>query len=172
MGILDSIWEEVEDFGSTAYEGIKDAGSSLNRIYEDDFLKVLEQQGHQIVEDTENYMKHDDNYRDAAKMALQYWATGGEGFDGTNSLETFFGPENFEYFKQGQDAYDNFSGGSSPGQGSSQADGQSQRYLSGPASLRGSSYDDLIRRLNRMIRRKEQEIDPLAELLTQSGTGY
>lgn len=158
MGILDSIWEEVEDFGSTAWEGVKDVGSTANRLYEDDFLKKLESGTSDFLTNTENLMKTDD-YQEAARWALKLYAG--------NQLNAQYGEGSSDMVSA---IYDMFNGGGSNQQ--SAGPDISQTLSRGPVPTRGefrsSSYSPLISRLNNLV----NQIDPYEEIETPIGARY
>lgn len=157
MGVLDSLWEGVEDFGSTVTSGLEDIWDTIDQVYVDDFLGGI---GGGVTSFSE-HLYHDvvdtDPYRQAATAAMMYWGGGGKGFGGeANSL---WGPEGAPAWIDSLKKISNMTGG----QGGTQSTGA-------PATgMRSGNYSDLIGRLNNII---TQQIDPYEEIVTPTGARY
>ena len=177
MGSLSSLWgsigdagssvaEGISDAGSSVWEGVEDAGMEFKTLYKDEFLDKIWSVTDDSLDSLED-LTQDDGYRQAATAALSYWAGGGEGFDGTNSLDTYFGAENAETGRNIADVFSNVGGSSS----SSSSDQQEQPYSYGTsparASQRSDTYSGLMKRLTSLL--SQNTTDPYEEIVLPSG---
>lgn len=147
MGVLSSIWESIEDAGSTLTKGLEDSWDTIDQVYIDDFLGGLSEGVASFSEKAYDIVRTEE-YQGALASAMAY-----QGFQGPTGAEGGGSPDWIKYLQKGSELL----GG---GQGSGDTT---------PSGMRSTNYSSLIGRLNNII---TQQIDPYEEILIPTGARY
>lgn len=176
MGVLSSIWESVEDAGSTVTKGLEDTWDTVDQVYIDDFLGGLYEGTTSFLEHVYHDVVSTEEWQVALAAAIGYQAGFGgeeglgglggvEGVEGAGGIESagsvegaggLFGDVEWaEYLKKASKLFGGMDQGSGPPQGSS--------------NMRSDNYSSMIGRLNNII---TQQINPYEEIVIPTGARY